>query len=404
MLIKIAWKNIWRNPIRSLVVIVSVLLGLWAGLFMIAFGNGLNEQRMTDQLNTTQGHLKMGDPRFSEEKLIRYTVDQPQEMMEKLEKNPAITGISPRVNTLGMASSASGSFGVDIYGVNPEKEKKVLTLYKHITRGKYLEGIRKNPVVIGEKLAKRLKLKLRSRMVLQFQDMEGEIVAGAFRVTGIYHLSNARFEESHVFVRDKDLQRLIGNKTAIHQIIGKTRDFRDASAIVQPLKGRFGKNQIQSWEEVAPDLAYMDGMMMIAFFIFMSIILLALSMGIINTMLMAVLERSRELGMLMSIGMTKKRIFGMIMIETFFLACTGLPVGLFLSWLSVYITFQTGIDLSAVGQGFEAMGYSSFIRPSLTLREYAYVCLMVFVAALFSAIYPAWKALQLNPAQAIRKI
>ena len=408
LLIKISWKNVWRNPIRSGVVITSVLLGLWAGIYMVAFSNALNNQRIADQLDNSLGHIKISHQKFNEEKLPQYFIRDVEKTLKALEKDSSILAFSPRIDVFGMASSSSGSFGVDIYGVNPAQENKVFGLHQKLVEGKYLEGIKRNPIVIGQKLAKRLHVKLRSKIVLNFQDIEGEITSAAFRVAGIYKATSSAYEESHVFVQKEDLQDLLGGASDLaHQIICRVEDYRAASKVARSLEKKlfFSANaQIQSWDEVAPELAYINDIMVYFFAIFMGIILLGLSMGILNTMLMAVLERTRELGMLMAIGMSKVRLFGMIMIETFFLTCTGLPLGLALSWISIQISAYYGIDLSIVGEGFAAIGYSTMIYPTLSTKEYVGISVMVFCAAILSAIYPALRALKLKPAEAIRKV
>lgn len=405
MIIKIAWKNIWRNPVRSRVVIASVLLGLWAGIYMIAFSNGLHQQRLADQLSYSIGHIKATNPKFDLEKLSKYTINNPQAVIEVLKTHPKIKAVSPRVNVFGMATSSAGGFGVDIYGVDPPQEKEVFGLDKKLTQGTYLEEDIRNPIVIGEKLAKRLKLKLRSKVVLNLQNIEGDLILGAFRVVGIYKVNSSAYEETHVFVRDKDLRKLLeGGKDICHQIVCKVEDYQKAEEIAQAIGSNIEKNQIQSWEKIAPELAYVNEIMIYFFVIFMGIILLALSMGILNTMMMAVLERTQELGMLMAIGMNKGRVFLMIMIETIFLTCTGLPLGLGLSWLSIYISAYYGIDLGVASEGLASAGFGSLVYPALSTREYITISIMVFFAALLSAIYPAWKALKLRPAEAIRKL
>lgn len=404
MIVKIAWKNIWRNPLRSATVIVAVMLGIWAGVFMIAFINGLAEQRLDDQLSNTIAHVKISNPKFTDEKLPQYFVPESKEIIQKIKSHSQVKAISPRVNMFGMAQSSKASYGVDIYGVDPKQEKATFGLYRDLVEGQYLEGIKRNPIVIGKKLAKRLSLKLRSKIIITFQDLEGNLVAGAFRVTGIYQITNTAYEGSHVFVKAEDLQKLLGQEEAIvHQIAISTPNYENAQALADNLKGKFAGAEVESWQEVAPELAYIDEVMSGFFLIFMGIILLGLSLGIVNTMLMAVLERSRELGMLMAVGMSKPRVFLMIMLETFFLTSVGLPLGLGLAWLSVYFAAINGIDLSAVGEGFAALGYSTLIRPSLSVREYFQTTVLVFLAAFLSAIYPSLKALKLRPAEAIRE-
>ncbi|NJL15565.1 MAG: ABC transporter permease [Microscillaceae bacterium] len=405
MIVKIAWKNIWRRPVRSLVVIVAVALGLWAGMFMVAFTNGLNQQRLEDQLNNSLGHIKFVHPAFAEEKQVGHTLPQVAKIAESLKKQPEVQAITTRVNLYGMASSSAGSFGVDIYGITPATEQKVFAISQQVVAGQYFNTRKRLPVVIGQKLATRLGLKIGRKVVLSFQTMAGELTAGAFRVVGIYQITNTTFEESHVFVQASDLRALLGGRADLtHQVIAKLADYRQAPAVAARLQAHFPQCKVQSWEEISPEMAYIDTVMRYFFYIFIGIILLALAMGIVNTMLMAVLERTRELGMLMAIGMSRGRILRMIMTETFLLTCTGLPIGLLLAWASVALSAQAGLDLSAVGEGFGALGYRSVIYPHLQPGEYLQICVMVFFTALLAALYPAWQALRLRPAEAIRKV
>lgn len=405
MIITIAWKNIWRNPIRSLAVIGAVSLGLWAGAYMISFANGMNSQRLKEQLNTSIGHIKITHPKFNEDKLVEFFLENPDSIGQAVSEYPEVKAYTSRLNCYGMASSAAGSFGVDIYGVDTVQETKVFAIYQRVQEGDFLPSSKRNPIVIGARLAKRLKLKVRSKVVLSFQDVKGEIIAGAFRVSGIYALDNKGYEESHVFLRKSDLQDLLGiSEGAAHQLVFKLHNPHAAEGLSQQIQEKSSIFLSEDWKQISPELGYIDEVMVYFFLIFIGIILFALSMGILNTMLMAVLERTRELGMLRAIGMSRAKVFLMIMWETLFLTATGLPIGLGLAWLSITISYSLGIDLSVVGEGFEAIGYSSFIRPKMDFHEYVGISVMVFIAALLSSLYPAWTALKLKPAEAIRKI
>ena len=139
-------------------------------------------------------------------------------------------------------------------------------------------------------------------------------------------------------------------------------------------------------------------------FIFLIIILLALGFGIVNTMLMVILERTRELGMLMAIGMTKRRVFMMIMLETLFLALVGALLGEVLSMLLIYYYGITGIDISSMAEGMESVGYSAMTFPVLEAYRYVQITMMVIIIGILASIYPAIKGLKLDPAEAIRTI
>jgi len=161
---------------------------------------------------------------------------------------------------------------------------------------------------------------------------------------------------------------------------------------------------VEDWKTLAPELRLVIDSFSQTMYLFISIILLALTFGIINTMLMAVLERIHELGILMAIGMNKLSVFMMIMLETLYLAIIGGICGLLLAYGTIHLLGQTGIDLSAFATGLSSYGMDTMVYPALPDNQYLEIFIMIFIAAILSAIYPAFKALKLNPVQAIRKI
>ena len=162
--------------------------------------------------------------------------------------------------------------------------------------------------------------------------------------------------------------------------------------------------KIKDWKKIAPELAYADEVMETWLFLIMIIIMLALIFGIINTMLMAVFERRKELGMLMAIGMNKSKGFTLILVETFFLSLIGAPIGMLLGALTINLTSETGIDLSIVGDGLQSVGLSNIIYPIIEPKFYFLTGILVFLFTLIAAIYPSKKALKLKPTEAIRTI
>jgi len=159
---------------------------------------------------------------------------------------------------------------------------------------------------------------------------------------------------------------------------------------------------VSVWKNLSPELAMQSTWLDFMIFIFVGIILLALGFGIVNTMLMVVLERVREIGMLIAIGMNRKRVFIMIMYETIFLSLTGGMTGILLSWLTVYILNFYGVDLSSFSDGLEAIGYPTIIYPTVGFISYVQVTIMVILTGILASVYPAWHAIRLKPAEAIR--
>ncbi len=401
-IIKLGWKNVWRNPTRSAVVIIAVLLGTWAGIFAAGFFSGMIQDALKNQIELSVGHIQIMHPEFDDLFNPKFTISHSNEMIENLKNKPYVKQVSAKSMVTGLAQSTRNSYGVTVSGINREADAS-LKVEENIVAGNFLDDGKRNAIVIGQKLADRLDIKLRSRMVLNFQDVEGEITGAAFRVAGIFDSYSNQFDETHVFINRKDLNRLIGNSKAIHNIRIDVDDLAKAHTYAEELRKEYPDVEIKTWRQIAPDLRYLFDMMDIALYMVMIIIIIGLMFSIINTMLMAVLERTRELGMLRAIGMNKGRTFSMVMIETFFLTMVGTPAGLLLSWLSIEYFARTGIDLSAFSEGLNEYGMSTIIYPELSLVYYLNITLLIAGAALLSAIYPALRTLRLNPVQAIRK-
>lgn len=402
-ILKLGWKNVWRSPTRSGVVIIAVLLGTWAGIFISAFFNGMAQGYLQDQLNLSVGHIQITHPGFEDQFNPKYALAHPQQLLDTLHQKPYIKTIRPQSMVTGLAQSAANSYGVTIQGINTAADT-THPITEYIEQGDFLESISRNPVVIGKALAERLDLDLRSKAVLSFQDINGNITAGAFRVAGIFDSFNENYDKSNVFVEIEDLNRLLGQEGLVHKITLKITDFTQSGTYKENLAQQFPGLKITTWAEVAPELEYVYTAMDISLYIIMIIIIIALVFSIINTMLMAILERTRELGMLMAVGMNQPRLFLMILAETFFLTMAGTPLGLLLSWGSVNLLADTGINLNAFAEGLNAFGMSTIIYPELSGAYYLNITLMIAAAALMSSLYPAWKTLKLKPVEAIRKI
>jgi ABC-type lipoprotein release transport system permease subunit len=189
-----------------------------------------------------------------------------------------------------------------------------------------------------------------------------------------------------------------------HEIAIAVNNDNVTDTLKNKLKAKFPGYAVQSWKEVMPELGLMTDSAQYMLLIFMIIIFLALSFGIINTMLMAVLDRVREIGMLMAIGMNKFRILIMITIETILLMLTGSALGLVLSYCLVEYYKIYGIDLTAFASGFSGIGFSSIVYPFIEPNAYFQIAVMVIITGILSSIIPARKALKLNPAEAIRTL
>ncbi len=398
----IAWRNVWRRPFRSSILIAAVAMGLWAGLFVISFFTGMVEQRLRSGIEAIS-HIQIHAPAFRDDFQADKTIPGGITLAESLRGNPDVESAAARLLARGMLATARKSLGVEIRGIDPHEERAVTNLPGKVVEGKYLdEAVGRNPALVGEKLALDNNLSLGSRVVLTFQDASGEIASGAFRLAGLYRTGDARIDEQVAFVRRDDLAALMGLEGGIHQIAIVLSDPDKVDTVAAEMQSRHADLRVQTWKDVSPELNLFLSTASQSMTITMGIILLGLAFGIVNTMLMAVLERVREIGMLMALGMNKPRVFTLILLETVILVLAGCPVGMGLAALTVGILGRTGIDLSLWAEGLAGWGLDTTVYPSLAAEFYWQVLLMVAVTAVLSSLYPARKALKLNPAEAIR--
>lgn len=399
-----AWRNVWRNKQRSLVVILAVSLGLFGTLFILALSNGLVDQKIDASIYNEISHIQLHHPKFMQDESPRFAITNADSIVSDIRNTNGVMAVSSRLKTTAMASTASTGAGIVLNGINPSEEKKVTDIYKNITEGTYFETESKtNPILISTKTANKLNAKLGSKIVVTIQSMEGHLVYGLFRVRGIYKTANGMFDEMNVFVLASDLAELISFDQSEATEIAVLLDDTDlTNEITGMLKSRYSGLSVLSWKELQPILLALSTMMDQFSILFLIIILIAMAFGIINTMLMAILERIRELGMLRAMGMNNRRIFFMIMLETVFLSMTGGLIGMGISALTIELTGIHGINFTRVAEGFEAMGYSALIYPSLYTSFYFILTLLVIITGVLSSIYPARKALKLKPAEAVR--
>jgi ABC-type lipoprotein release transport system permease subunit len=403
MLIKIAWRNIWRNKKRSFIIIGAVTVGLWAGIFLMAFYNGMIEQRIHAAITREISHLQIHHPDFIKDYDVRYVISSGTQMLNALDQDTRIKKAAGRVILNGMIASANGSSGITINGIDPSREKELTGLKDKMIEGKYFEEDKTNEILVSEKTLKKLKLKLNRKAILTFQDKEGNLASAAFRVNGIFRTINTPYDERNVFVDQRDIDSLAGIHHEINEIAILLQDNERLDEVQQKLSSEFSELLVRNWKEISPELSLTvsagDRMVVI----FMGIIMLALAFGIINTMMMAILERARELGVLIALGMNKLRIFGMVLLETTFLILAGCPSGILLALLSIMLTRKTGINLSRYSEVYGTFGYDSSIYPSLTGEQFITVMILVLITAIVSSLFPARKALNLNPASSIKK-
>lgn len=470
MIFQIARKNIWRNKLRSSVVLFAISIGLVAGILSVGVMNGAILDRVKKAIRNEVASIQLHDPEFLLNGDVKDLIENSDSITSVLINYPDIKAVSAKLKIEAMITSGHGPRGVQVLGVNPTDEKEVSAIYSTIndSSGSWFESIRRNPIVISRRLAEKLHAHLNSKLEIDAITKSGESTSAIFRVIGIYHTDNSMFDEFNVYVNINDLSKILEfKKGESHEISILSTDLMNPDSLEFSLRKSLAKYQIDSsailtmenadikpyiinffrskisqkiydysafnqlikvnvnaedqalakqiifdacetqinimsWKKLAPELQMTTYWMDMLLFLFVGIILLALGFGIINTMLMVVLERVKELGMLMAIGMNRKRVYLMVLEETVMLSLLGGIIGVAISYILISILSVVGIDLSSLSEGLNAMGYSSIIYPYIDLKSYLEVAIMVIFTGIFAALYPAWKAVKLNPAEAVR--
>ena len=381
----------------------AVSIGLWAGMSVMAFYNGLIEQRINTAISSELSHIQIHNPEFLKENDINFYLPDGKKILQTVSKDQRTKIAAGRIKINGMIASPSGSAGISINGIMPNEENQLTHLKSKIIVGNYFNSLKKNEILISEKIRKKLKLGLKKKTILTFQDREGNLASSAFRVVGIYKTGNGPYDDGNVFVNSKDVELLSGLKDNFNEIaiVLKSNKLLNKSSL--DFKKMFPDVCVQNWMEISPELGMIVSFGGQMVYIFMGIILLSLAFGIVNTMMMSVLERTYEIGMLMALGMTRLRIFTMIILETFFLILIGSPIGMLLALITIAITNHTGIVLKNLDEVYSSFGFKPIIYPELSWSQFQSIVILVVITAFLSSLLPARKAIKLKPAETLKK-
>jgi len=405
MLITVAWRNLWRNHRRSLIMLAAIAIGLWGMIWMTALMRGMVDQMIDDAISTLSGHIQihargyLDDP--SIEHLIAAVEDTPA--LEALLHSPQVTAWSQRIRVPAVIRSERDVYGITLVGIDPQREQGLSFIADSVVAGEYLQSVDDRHVLLGRKLAEQLETKLGRRIVLMSQDPDNNIAERGFRIGGIYDTDLQATETSYVFAGIETVRSLLKMGSGVSEISLLGHDYRTIDGLAAEVRAVAGDAQTSTWMQLDPYMASMLNVMDGFILVWFSIIFLALSFGLINTLLMAVFERTREIGLLQALGMPPGNILFMVLIESLIMLLIGLLAGNLLSWLTI-LPIRDGIDISAVAQGLEWAGMSSILLPAVKASDVLLANAIVLVLGLAASLFPAWRASRKVPVEAITRI
>ncbi len=404
IIVTLAWRNLWRNHRRTLVMLSAIGIAAWAMIFMTSLIRGMVNEMLRDGIRSLPGHVQVHHSDFRDDPSVGNLVGMTSADIGTALADAGIERYSARIRVPAVISSERESRGVLLLGVDPEREVAIDAIGSSVAEGRTLESIDDNGVIIGRKLAKKLDTDIGKRIVLMSQDPDNEVADRGFRVVGLYEASLAAQEEAFVFAGRATIQRMLRIDDSVSEVAVVGEDYRVVAPLLTSVRAAIGgQDEVLPWMDIDRYLGTMMGVMDGFVLVWVIVIFLALSFGLVNTLVMAVFERVREIGLMLALGMRPASILGQIVVESLFLLALGLVIGNLFAYLSV-IPLTDGIDISAVAEGMEMFGASSVLYPELELRDMTTANVVVLVLGLLASLSPAWRASRYEPVEAITKV
>ncbi|MEM1174584.1 MAG: FtsX-like permease family protein [Pseudomonadota bacterium] len=404
VLLTLAWRNLWRNQRRTSIMLGAIVVGVWAMIFMNALSQGMVTQMIEDGLSVIPGHVQARHPNYGDDPTVNSLLpDNDSAVSARLAELDA-PAWTTRLTVPGVISSERESRGVTLIGVDPARDASLSFLADITIEGRLLDAVDDRGILIGRKLAETLDTELGKRVVIMSQTPDNTIADRGFRVVGVFDAKVELWEETWAITGKQTLQGLLGVPDRVTEAILSGADYRDVSDLAEQMQTAVSTDaRVQTWLELDNYLATMLGVMDGFVLIWVVVIFLALSFGLVNTLVMAVFERVREIGLMLSLGMRPSSILGQIMLESMMLLLIGLVIGNLVAWLTIR-PLESGIDLSMVAEGMEMMGVASVIYPDLRQEDVILANVVVLVLGFLASLSPAWRASRYDPVEALRKV
>ncbi len=404
MELTLAWRNIWRNPRRTAVILTAVIIGVWSMIFLGALMRGVADGMIQNGIHTLTGHVQIHQQDYPDDPVVDHLIKNPRAVIQTLaEVLPPQSHWSQRVRVNAVANNARHSTGVYLVGIDPDRESAVSFIGSSVTQGDYLRPDDGVGILVGKALAEQFETAIGRKLILMTQDSQGDIASRAFRVRGIFEAEMEATEKTYVFVTRAAAQRLLKIGDAICEVAILLPKHGMAQAVAAQLQERLGQSdlRVRSWQQILPlitaALELYDPILLIWFVV----VFVAMGFGIVNTTLMAVFERMREFGLLKALGMRPWRIIRGILTESLLILICGMLAGNLLGLLSCWALSFNGIDLSALAEGVEYANMARIIFPKLWPKDLINANAVVLILGLLVSLYPAIKAARFLPVDAL---
>jgi ABC-type lipoprotein release transport system permease subunit len=400
---RLAWRNLWRNYRRTIIMLLAIMVGVWAMIFTNALLRGMVEGMIFHGISGLPGHVQVHHPLYRDDPSVENSIAQPDgEFLAALD-NPVVTAWGGRIKVPAMISSERESRGITLLAVDPAREIQLGFDPKSIVAGRFLEGPDDQGLVVGARLLERLETRLGKKVVVLSQNPDNEVADRGFRIVGVFKASLPGLEESQIYAGLETVQKLLDIPGLVSEIAFLGNDHDDIDGLYQLVRSKAPvESEVLTWPELNEFLALSRTMFEAFVAIWIVLVFLALSFGLVNTFMMAVFERVREFGLMQALGMRPAAILYQVLLESLMLLAIGMLAGDFLAIVTIN-AMQGGIDLSASAEAMELMGTGSTLIPVLLKSDLILANVVVLILGLLTSLLPAWRASQYRPVEAIAK-
>lgn len=404
MLWRLSWRNLWRNPRRTGIVVIAVAVGISGSVLSMAVNYGMVDQMVQTAIQTELGHVQVHAPGWDDDpKLERKLADGGIAAERALSASAELLALARRVRGDGLVSSPRASTGARVIGVEPEREPRISLLRDAVVTGEWF-GEQRLRVVVGQALADRLEVEVGDKIAVSVQDAAGELTGGGFRIAGTFRTSSSDFDRSTILLRLGEAQQLLALGEAVTEVVAVATDEAGVEPLAATASAALGESaEVRTWSQLQPLLQYMvQTFDMMAWYLYAAVFT-AMAFGIANVLLMAVHERTREIGMLRAMGMTRGRVVALVVIESMLVTTIGLGIGVALALAGTW-ALGDGIDLSAFAEGLASFGVSTRLAPVLRPRDLVLPLVVSGITAWLASLWPAIRAARYRPAEALRQL
>ncbi|MBN1882164.1 MAG: ABC transporter permease [Deltaproteobacteria bacterium] len=406
----LAWRNIWRNTRRTLITTAAVVFAVFLAIFSWCFALGEHEQMIRDTLKIHTGHIQVHKSGYWDDRTIFNGFTPSDELLTFVDADERVEAWVRRLNVDALISTAvdqgGNSGGIMLIGVEPERERSFTSLPDKVYRGEYLTDGDASGIFIGEILAKNLEVEVNDSVIIMTQDIYGALSAGEYTVVGIFKSNTTEMDRGMAFITLDAMRYLLSIDEQVSEVSILLSDSRKVKKTTRDLKDAVDLERVEvmTWQELMPDLVQFIEFDNAFGYLFFVVILLVVIFGILNTILMAVMERYREFGVMMALGTRPNEIIRLIMMESALIAFLGIIIGDMVGFgVAYYFTIHPW-DFSQYSDVMWSFG----IDPKIYARMYPWVFyvtdMIILGSTLLAAVYPAVKASRLRPVQALRYI